>query len=190
MLMKTLCLWLYNGDRLKIFVNILATFLTCIVDRSLTSQSCHQRISKSLKGNNGGDYVIIETLWWWQSCRQHISSTTTVTNKNYLEIIIRMTLNLEYEWFKFGNPYWIMIILIDLSSLPAKHSLKLIDRDYLKEIISSEYLNFETIQRNHSSFFIFLNKDGGVFFWKIANFGEFGSRLNLAQLGISAWIGL
>ena len=75
-----------------------------------------------------------------------------------------MTLNLEYEWFKFGNPYWIMIILIDLSSLPAKHSLKLIDRDYLQEIISSEYLNFETIQRNHSSSLIFLNKNGGVFF--------------------------
>ena len=26
------------------------------------------------------------------------------------------------------------------------------------------------------------------YFLKIANFGEFGSRLNLAQLGISAWI--
>ena len=43
-----------------------------------------------------------------------------------------------------------MISLIDLSSLPAKHSLKLIDRDHLQEIISSEYINFETIQRNHS----------------------------------------
>ena len=136
----------------------MATFLTCIVDWSVTSQSCHQRISKSLKGNNGSDYVIIETLWWWQSCRQHISSTTTVTNKNYLEIIIRMTLNLEYERFKFGNPYWIMIILIDLSSLPAKHSLKLIDRDYLQEIISSEYLYFETIRRNQNSPFIFFKQ--------------------------------
>ena len=66
------------------------------------------------------------------------------------ETIIRMTLNLEYGWFKFGNPDWIMINLIDLSSLPAKHSLKLIDRDHLQEIISSEYLNFEAIQRNHN----------------------------------------
>ena len=44
-----------------------------------------------------------------------------------LEFEIHLTLNLAYEWFKFGNPDWIMIILIDLSSLPAKHSLKLID---------------------------------------------------------------
>jgi len=80
-----------------------------------------------------------------------ISNNRKWTNEG---TIIRMTLNLEYEWFKFGNPDWIMIILIDLSSLPAKHSLKLIDRDHLQEIISSEYLNFETIQWNHSFSFI------------------------------------
>ena len=47
---------------------------------------------------------------------------------NY-EFEFDLTLNLAYEWFKFGNPDWIMITLKDLSSLPAKHSLKLIDRN-------------------------------------------------------------